>query len=165
GLDNVLNSKQLDDLFKNNQIVLPKKRNYYIQTNYSHYVHAHHAEAIDKARELMSPTYQISYDKIMKRTDQHLFNMLIMTRQQLDEYADWMFDILFKLEKEIDTSTYDQYEKRVFGFVGERLLDIFLDANNKKYVEVPFVFEEKQNWFKKGGNFLIRTIAGGKDDK
>ncbi len=158
GLDNVLNSKQLGDLFKNNQIVLPKKRNYYIQTNYSHYVHAHHAEAINKARELMNPTYQTSYDKIMKRTEQHLFNMLIMTHQQLDEYASWMFNILFKLEKEIDTSTYNQYEKRVFGFVGERLLDIFLDANDKKYVEAPFVFEEKQNWLRKGASFIYRKL-------
>ncbi|WP_143804648.1 DUF4422 domain-containing protein, partial [Oenococcus oeni] len=104
------------------------------------------------------PTYQTSYDKIMKRTDQHLFNMLIMTHQQLDEYASWMFNILFKLEKEIDTSTYNQYEKRVFGFVGERLLDIFLDANDKKYVEAPFVFEEKQNWLRKGASFIYRKL-------
>ena len=46
----VLTEKQLKPLLKNSDILLPKQRNYYIETNYSHYVHAHPAESIDKTK-------------------------------------------------------------------------------------------------------------------
>ncbi|MFT9267433.1 DUF4422 domain-containing protein [Oenococcus sp.] len=165
GLTNILTQAQLDALLKQDQIILPKQRHYYIETNYSHYIHAHHAQPIDLVRTLIGKDFQASYDKIMQRRSQHLFNMMIMSRQELDEYAGWLFPILFQLEKEIDRSDYDAYEKRVFGFVGERLLDIFLDAKGKSFTEIPFVFEEKQNWIKKGGLFLARKVTGGRNGK
>lgn len=165
GLFNILTADQLDQLLKKSSIILPKKRSYYIESNYSHYIHAHHRQPLDDIKKMMSAPYQKSFDKVMDRSSQHLFNMMIMTRSELDAYASWMFPLLFELEKNLDISGYDSYERRVFGFVGERLLDIYLDAQEKEYIEVPFVFEEKQNWLKKGGAFLLRKITGGKNGK
>ncbi len=165
GFDHILTNKQLEQLISKSPIIVPTKRKYYIETNYSHYIHAHHPTPINKIKTLMTPKYQKSYDKIMGKTSQHLFNMMIMTKKELDKYASWMFKLLFKLEKKIDISNYNNYERRLFGFIGERLLDIYLDANQKKFIEVPFVFEEKQNWIKKGGSFLLRKFTGGKNGK
>ena len=67
----------------------------------------------------------------------------------LNDYCDWLFDILFTLEKEIDLSDRDDYQKRVFGFLSERLFTVWLEHNSqyKKYEcrvefiesEIPFV--------------------------
>jgi len=46
----------------------------------------------------------------------------------------------------------------VFGFVSERLLDVWLNTNNIKSREIPYVFMENQNWLKKGMSFLVRKI-------
>lgn len=67
GLANILTDDQLGNLLETSRIILPKKRRYYIESNYSHYVHAHHKEPLDKARELMDAHYQESFDKVLKK--------------------------------------------------------------------------------------------------
>ena len=45
-----------------------------------------------------------------------------------------------------------------FGFVGERLLDVWLETNHICYAEQNISFMESQNWLKKGSSFLKRMI-------
>lgn len=53
-------------------------------------------------------------------------NMLLMRRDLFDEYCNFIFPVLFEVEKTIDTTYYDYYQKRVFGFLAERLSNIFV---------------------------------------
>lgn len=144
------------------EIILPKKRNYFIETNYSQYVHAHHAQDLDMTRRILEERgdrrYLDAFDRTMKRTDGHRFNMMIMRRDIFDSYCTWLFDVLFALEQRLDISGYSAYDSRVYGFIAERLLDVWLEANGKDYTELPYVFTEKQNWLKKGGAFLRRKF-------
>ncbi|ANK62544.1 exopolysaccharide biosynthesis protein [Loigolactobacillus backii] len=163
-LTSILTQDQVDSLLVEHDVVLPTRRKYYIETNYSHYIHAHHAEPLELTRQIIArdyPSYLADFDQAMKRTSAHMFNMFIMKKQPFNEYCTWLFDILTKLEKQLDITGYDSYETRVYGFVSERLLDVWLAQNLQyKTTEVPFVFMEKQNWFKKGGNFLLRKFFG-----
>lgn len=157
--ERVLSKKQLEQLVKDNDILLPKRRNYVIETNYSQYVHAHHKEDLDITREIIQekyPDYIPAFDSTMKKTTGHRFNMFIMKKEYADEYCEWMFDILFELEKRLDITNYSAYDARVFGFVSERLLDIWLETKGYKYKELPYIFMESQNWWKKGTQFLRR---------
>ena len=52
----------------------------------------------------------------------------------------------------------------MYGFLSERLLDVYLEANGISYREVPVMFMEKQKWLKKGGAFLKRKFFGSKGD-
>lgn len=159
--DKVLTQNQLKGLLKKTDIILPKPRNYYIETNYSQYKHAHHAADLDTTREILAeryPSYVKHYDSYMKRTVGHRFNMFVMRRKFFDEYCEWLFDVLFELEKRLDISGYNKNDARVFGFVSERLLDVWLEANGLTYMEIPVEFMEKQNWLKKGGDFLKRKF-------
>ena len=71
-------------------------------------------------------------------------------------------DVLFELERRLDISSYNANDQRVFGFVSERLLDVWLLKNNVKCREMPYIFLEKQNWITKIANFLKRKMEGGK---
>lgn len=160
--DKVLTQVQLEQLLKETDIVLPKPRNYYIETNYSQYVHAHHAEDLDVTREILEekyPSYVKAFDESMKRTYGHRFNMFVMQKEYFRQYCEWLFDILFELEKRLDISDYSENDARVFGFVSERLLDVWLDANHLKYENIAVQFMERQNWVKKGGSFLKRKFS------
>lgn len=161
--ERVLTQTQLEPLLKKQDVLLPKPRNYYIETNYSQYVHAHHPEDLDITREILAerhPEYVAAFDASMKRTTGHRFNMFIMKRDKFDGYCQWLFDVLFELEKRLDISQYSDYDARVFGFVSERLLDVWLETNDVKFAELPYMFMEKQNWFAKGMNFLKRKFGG-----
>lgn len=89
--------------------------------------------------------------------------MFIMQREKFFEYCSWLFDVLFELEKRLDIRNYNKNDSRVFGFVSERLLDIWIEAKGYRYKELSYIFMEKQNWFVKGGNFVKRKIKGEKE--
>lgn len=159
----ILSKTELEQLFSENDVIVPKKRNYYIESNYSHYIHAHHQEPLDLARETIEknyPEYIDAYDNVMNQSSAHMFNMFVMKKEQYDKYCTWMFDILGKVEEQLDISDYDTYEARVYGFISELLLDVWLKVNQPKVVEVPFKFMEKQNWIVKGWKFLMRKVRG-----
>lgn len=55
-------------------------------------------------------------------------NMFIMKKSLFDDYAKWLFHILFEVEKYLKLSPY-RYESRVFGFMGEMLLPLYCYHN------------------------------------
>lgn len=161
----ILTLDQARQLLEKTNVILPKKRNYWIETNYQQYIHAHHAEDLAETRKIIEercPEYLHCYDTVMKKTTGHRFNMFIMKRTLSDQYCEWLFSILFELEERLDISAYSDNDKRVFGFVAERLLDVWLMKNEVEYQELPYIFLEKQNWFVKGTAFLKRKLEGGR---
>ena len=153
----------LEQALKACPVILPKKRRYWIETTYDQYVHAHNAQDLDKTREILArkyPDYLPAFDQVMKSTSGHRFNMFVMRRDLLDRYCSWLFDVLFTLEAELDISSYSPNDARVFGFVSERLLDVWVETNHIVYKEIPYLFMEKQNWLRKGGAFLKRKFIG-----
>ena len=157
----VISKAEMEEKLKNNQVLLPYPRNYWIETNYSHYIHAHHAIDLETTRAILAekyPSYLPAYDKCMKWTIGHRFNMFVMKKNVLNAYCTWLFDVLFELEKRLDISEYSTNDARVFGFVSERLLDVWLHTNHVACKEMPYVFMEKQNWLIKGFSFLRRKI-------
>ncbi|MBO4653238.1 MAG: undecaprenyl-phosphate glucose phosphotransferase [Lachnospiraceae bacterium] len=161
----VLTIDQARDLLGHVDVLLPKKRNYLIETNYKQYIHAHHAIDLDETRRIIEekyPEYLAAYDTSMKKTKGHRFNMFIMKKDLADRYCTWLFDILFELEKRLDISDYSENDQRVFGFVAERLLDVWLDANEIKYKDIRYMYLERQNWIAKGVKFVMRKIKGKK---
>ncbi|MBQ6659850.1 MAG: undecaprenyl-phosphate glucose phosphotransferase [Lachnospiraceae bacterium] len=161
----VLALDQARSLLSNVDVILPKKRNYWIETNYKQYIHAHHAIDLDETRRILEERYSDYlpvYDAYMKRTKGHRFNMFVMKKELADRYCEWLFDILFELEKRLDISAYSDNDKRVFGFVAERLLDVWLETNKIQSKDVPYMFLEKENWIVKGFRFLSRKIKAKK---
>ena len=61
-------------------------------------------------------------------------------------------------EKRLDISDYSANDKRVFGFVSERLFDVWLEQNQIKCKDIPYIFLEKENWITKGVNFILRKM-------
>lgn len=161
--DCILTGQQAAALLRETDVILPKRRNYYIETAYSQYVHAHPAEGLDLALQLAAAegeSYARAIDTMKKRTWTHIYNMFLMKRDIFDGYCRWLFDILFQVERKLDISRYSAYDRRVFGFVAERLLDVYLEANGISYKELPVMFMEQQNRLKKGGAFLRRKLCG-----
>ena len=144
-------------------VILPKKRHYWIETNYSQYVHAHNEIDLIKTKEILKekyPDYLDPYDEIMKKRSGHRFNMMIMPWHIFDSYCTWLFSVLFELEKRLDISNYSDNDQRVFGYVAERLLDVYILRNNIKVHEMNYVFMDKENWMKKIACFVGRSIKG-----
>ena len=134
---------------------MPKKRHYYIETIEGQYAHAHNKEHLCKVREIIKDNcndYLDSFDKHMNERSGHMFNMFIMRNDYFDEYSQWIFNILFQLENRLEK------KDRILGFVGERLLDIWLIKNKIPYIERKVVYIEKQYLLKKYFSFIKRAL-------
>lgn len=162
-IDRVLTEGEARKILETSDVVLPKKRNYYIENLYSHYEHTMFIEPLEITRGIIEekyPNYLTEFDKLHKRTSAHMFNMFIMKKDILNNYCTWLFDILFELEKRIDASKYDAFHSRFFGRVSELLLDVWINTNDIKYEEIKVINIEKVNWLKKGTAFLMAKFTG-----
>lgn len=155
--DCVLSNKETEKLLEKYDIILPKKRKYYIETIYSHYSHTHYGEHLDETRDIISrycSEYIKEFDVVMKRTNAHMFNMFIMKKELADEYCEWLFLILGELEKRVNIENYDSYQARLYGRVSELLLDVWLEHKKLIYKEIQYMHMERINWLDKGIKFL-----------
>ncbi len=163
--DGVASKAYINKLLDEADVILPKRRHLYIETIYSHYQHTMHVEPLDETRKIIEekyPDYLEFFDKKMKSRSGHMFNMCIMKKEILDEYCKWLFDILFELEERIDPKQYSAFHARYLGRISERLLDVWINKNNIKYVEVKVSDMEKINWKKKIWSFLKAKFTGKK---
>ena len=135
----IISKEKVDKILDNTDVILPKRRKLYIETIYSHYKHTMYVEPLDEARNIIEekcPEYLPFFDKKMKSRSGHMFNMFIMKKEILNEYCEWLFDILFELEKRIDPKQYSAFHARYLGRISERLLDVWIEKNGIKEEEV-----------------------------
>ena len=161
-LNNVISVEKVHQLLQKYDVLLPKKRNYYIETNYSHYIHAHYKEPLDKTREIIKnsyPAYLKEFDRVMKNRKAHMFNMFIMRKEAFDSYCNFMFDVLGKLEDTIDISNYSVQEARVFGYISELLMDVWLYTTKESYKEISWGQIGSKHLVKKAISFVNRKFG------
>lgn len=81
------------------------------------------------------PEYAPYFDAAVSGDRYYYGNLMAAPRETFQSYAAWMFDILFEVQKRIDVSGYDLYNQRVFGFLSEQLLKVWIDKNGLKPYE------------------------------
>lgn len=129
-------------------VIVPWRHNLKIMTVKEHYCNEHREKDLLEARAILEekyPEYLKSFDQVMNQKKFYLFNMFVMKKELFDCYASWLFHVLFELENRIDISSYDNYQKRVYGFLSERLFNVWLCKNaNLRVKQVPVVFLEEE---------------------
>lgn len=163
-LENVMDIEKINSLLKKYDVLLPRERNYYIETNYSHYIHAHRKEPLDKTREIIKeyyPNYLNVFDYVMKKRKAHMFNMFVMKKNTFDSYASFIFGVLGKLEETIDISDYSAQEQRVYGYISELLMDVWLYTTKQNYKELKWGQIGPKQTVKKAVGFINRKLGIG----
>lgn len=148
---------------KGYDIVVATPRNYVVTTIENHYKKAHHAQDFDLLKEqiqMLYPEYLSAFDHVMSGRKISLYNMFVGKKTVIDAYCTWLFDILFALEKKIPYQQYDAYQMRIFGFMAERLFNVWL-VHHKNELKINYrdvVNIEGEPIFKKGINFIKRQF-------
>lgn len=155
------NSKfvQLSDVKKTNKVIQKILQNYdmavprpafcsidgVISSIAQDYKHNHIAQDWDICMEIVIekfPEYKNSIAEYLEKGSKfYIGNMFIAKRQIMNEYCNWLFTILFETEKRI-TFSEDPYQKRVIGFLSERLFTLYILHKKFKLKELPILFVE-----------------------
>lgn len=155
-----LTARQAERLLQGADVIVPRPRVYLIETNYSHYAHAHNASDLDTARDVIAqrcPDYLPAFDRVMKRRWGRRFNMFIMRKEPFEAYSAWLFDILFEVERRLGASA----QERSLGHAAERLMDVWLAAQpDLRLKHVRVLHTEGQHWPRRIAAFLRRKVTG-----
>lgn len=109
----------------------------------------HNRKDLDLTGEILKkefPDYYPVFEKLVHENHTYFGNMIICKRELFDAYVKWLFDIFFRMEPLMDFTGYDDYHKRVFGFISEFLLKVYIVVNGLKVHEsmVGMVGEKKE---------------------
>ena len=102
-------------------------------------------EIFDKLRQIIEtkyPDYIETYDRYFNENKASLFNMLFCKREIFDAYCEWLFSILFVLEKQVDLAKLNTYQQRLYGFLSERLLNVWVIKNKLVVKHLPVIHME-----------------------
>ncbi|GFI22547.1 hypothetical protein IMSAGC011_01323 [Lachnospiraceae bacterium] len=92
------------------------------------------------------PEYYDTFVSLLHQNRTYFGNIMVARKALYDAYCEWLFTILFSLQKRIDLSFADDYHRRVFGFISEFLLYVWVTANQYKAFEcrVAVIGEKKE---------------------
>ncbi|MGN0141605.1 MAG: DUF4422 domain-containing protein [Roseburia sp.] len=85
--------------------------------------------------EELFPEDYAAFEQVMQGSKYYFGNLCVMRKQIFDAYCNWLFSIFFEMEKRIDVSSYDDYHKRIFGFLSEELLLVYITARKLRVKE------------------------------
>lgn len=132
-----LKEKDVNKILSKNDIIIPKPT-YIKETLLESYSTDHVVDDLNKIGDIIKkkyPDYLKTYNDVLNNHKVYYCNMFIGKKEVVLEYCNWLFDILFELEKMIDIKDRDSYQQRVFGFLSERMFTIWLEKHIelKKY--------------------------------
>lgn len=90
------------------------------------------------------PDYNDALERILLSTNLFYYNMMIARSEVFDNYAEWLFDVLGKIEEKCDVSEYDVQHKRLYGYLAEFLLNVYFEKNRdvkKRFVGIVYPYQ------------------------
>ncbi len=158
-----LTEEEINELFnKGYNMILPKKHLYLksIQNSLNIAPNVADMEVVKDSIKKLYPEYMEAYDKYMNGNSSYLCNVMITKKEIFDEYSEWLFKILYDVEENMDKETYihDSYRKRMFGFLSERLLNVWVIYNKDKLNIKEFYLINTQEKFIQKFKYYIKQV-------
>lgn len=143
---NFLKEKDAEYFLKTYDAIVPYNQSYCVGA-YKKYLSCGYEKDLKTTKEAIQalyPEYVPFYEKYFEKSASfRLGNMLIMKREVFDAYCEWLFNILQYVEKRTDLSGYSAQEARIYGYLSERLLNVWLFANKVKCKSMRIVNTEE----------------------
>lgn len=177
-----LTEKNIARLMREYDLILPPKTPECPSSGkpsvYDYYAKEHYKADLDLTLDIIKKQNPAMHDiavQVLKNEKQmYLGNILIAKKALFDEYAEWLFGVLFLLEEKIsaDITKRDAYQQRVYGFIAERLMNVFVQYKRQtgqiKVAEAPLLYHEtklkayRKKKFKQLGRLILCSLGLGK---
>lgn len=154
----------LEILLNDYDIILSPKRHYPYNVA-TQYAISHLVNDLNLLKEViqhLTPEYAEAFHTFMYHCNAYSgYNMFITRRKHFDEYSQWLFRVLFELEKRVKLSAYPD-QARLFGYLSERLINVYCIRHRLKIKYVPVIMPLEET-FQNPSN-LLYTLRQLKND-
>lgn len=144
-----LSLPDLDVLFKKYDVILAKPEHYQYSLSVDYCV-AHVSEDLRTLFKIVNdlyPNYNDAMDHVFNKENKlpH-YNMMIMRWRDFQDYCKWIFDILFEARNRINIDNYDTVQGRIWGYMSERLLSVYVLAKEmrSKFYPIYWINDERK---------------------
>lgn len=137
------NFPNLEGLLSKYDIILPVARHWRV-SNTKQYGDYHIAKDWEKLRQIIKERhseYIPAFEKTMDHSNKSVgYNMFITHWKLFDAYSEWLFDILFEVERRVPPID-DPIQSRIYGYMSERLINVFCEHNHLKIKNIPLIMQ------------------------
>ncbi len=146
-----ISEERIEEIFRNFDAILPCPNIIPGTSIYELYGRDHPISDLDTVLEVICEKYPDMAETAREvlhrrhRSPGYLANIIVCRKPLFDEYAAWLFDVLFEVEERIhaEVLTRDKYQQRVYGFLSERMMNIFIEHKQRtagiRVCEMPIV--------------------------
>ena len=135
----ILKATKAERYLKRYDILLTKPYPVNVYEDLLRFVYPCDIETMIHVIEQSFPEYSDSMWQVLTSKSISYCNMFIAKKDTVSEYCTWLFDVLSKIEERIDTSSYDTSHTRVFGYLAEVLLNIYVNHQQLSVKYLPMV--------------------------
>lgn len=131
----------LEKILEKYDIILPIARHWRV-SNTQQYGDYHIAKDWETLRQIIkerSPLFIPAFEKTMDYSNKSVgYNMFITHWKYFNAYSEWLFDILFEVERRVPP-TEDPIQSRIYGYMSERLINVFCNYHHLRIKSIPLI--------------------------
>ena len=131
----------IEKLLQKYDIILPVARHWRV-SNTEQYGEYHIAKDWEMLRQIIkerSPQYIPAFEKTMDHSNISVgYNMFITHWEHFNTYSEWLFDILFEVERRVPPID-DPIQSRIYGYMSERLINVFCEHHHLRIKHIPLI--------------------------
>ncbi len=143
--DSIYSHSKMESLLSDVDIVLPYVENLKQNVKDEIMIYCCTPEIFDRLRNVvkdLTPDYLTDFDSYFAGNKTTLFNMMFCRAEIFDSYCEWLFKVLFALEEKTDVSNLNKYQQRLYGFLSERLLNVWVKHNGLRVAHTSVINTE-----------------------
>ncbi len=137
--DNLMTEDDYVNVLSTYDVIISKSQTgeYDYRTVYGRSHDIRNLDLAEKVIHSLYPEYTAAFEETMNDHHCYVGNLFVAPKELFCSYAEWLFNIFFAMEPLINTEGYDDYHKRLFGFLSEQLLIVWIRHNKLSYYEAP----------------------------
>ncbi len=124
----LMRGDEYDRILSDYDMIVPKP-SVSDQTNWEGYAESHNGRdlmTVKAAVDKLTPEFSGAFQEMLDAKSSYYANLAVMPHTEFNSYCEWIFRIFAEAEREIDVTDYDNYHKRVYGFLSELLLNTWI---------------------------------------
>jgi len=131
----------IEGILNKYDIILPVARHWRV-SNTKQYADYHIGKDWEMLRQIIkerSPQFIPAFEKTMDHSNKSVgYNMFITHWNHFNTYSEWLFDILFEVERRVPPIN-DPIQSRIYGYMSERLINVFCEYNQLRIKHIPLI--------------------------
>ena len=140
-IERYLDTCNIESIINDYDIILPRPYAFSKDDIKSQFIFYHGQEnykLMMSALQNLYPDYFDTAKLVFRRRYEYLANLLITKKIIFDAYSEWLFNVLQDVEDHLNLE--DKNNARLLGYMGERLLNLYVFHNKLRIKEVPQIF-------------------------